>query len=267
MLASSDAPLDELVTDLEPRRHALLRHPVYAAIDSVPRLCAFMETHVFAVWDFMSLLKRLQRELTVIELPWRPPPSASLARFVNEVVLEEETDLGPNGPGSHLELYLDAMREVGASTEAFEGFLDRLVVAPSPDAALDHPDIAPAIRDFVSETLACARLASTVEVMAVFLFGREALLPAIYERLLPCCEVGGQKASTLRFYLERHIEIDGGSHGPIARRALGELAGDDPARWAAARRAAHRALDARYALWDRALERIAALPPGPASAL
>lgn len=230
---------------------------MYAAIDSVPRLRAFMETHVFAVWDFMSLLKRLQRDLTCLDLPWRPPPVASLARFVNEVVLEEESDLGPSGPCSHLELYLGAMREVGASTVAFERFLDRLATS-SPASALDHPDIAPAIRSFVGETMRCASHASTVEVMAVFLFGREALLPEIYERLLPCCEVDGQTATMLRFYLQRHIEVDGGSHGPIARRALTELAGDDAAAWTAATAAAHQALAARHALWDVALERVLA---------
>ena len=260
MSAKACHSFDELARELEPRRLRLLQHPVYAAIDSTPRLRAFMQTHVFAVWDFMSLLKRLQLDLTCVELPWRPPSAPSLARFVNEVVLEEETDIGPNGPCSHLELYLAAMREIGASTEAFERFLDRLATAPSPAAALEHPDIAPAIQGFVGETLGCARDASTLEVMAVFFFGREALLPAIYERLLPRCEVDGMTATTLRFYLERHIEIDGGSHGPVARRALAELAGDDTAAWVTAQAAAHRALAARHALWDGALERMRAAP-------
>lgn len=258
MPAEPPLSFDDLARDLEPRRRRLLDHAVYAAIDSLPRLRAFMETHVFAVWDFMSLVKRLQRDFTCVDLPWRPPRAPSLARFVNEVVLEEESDLGPSGPCSHLELYLGAMREVDASTKVFEEFLGRVTTSLSPADALDHPAIAPSIRSFVGETMRCASRASTVEVMAVFLFGRESLLPAIYERLLPRCEVGGQTAALLRFYLERHIEVDGGSHAPIARRALTELAGDDAAAWAAARDAAHRALDARHGLWDGALERVLA---------
>jgi DUF3050 family protein len=68
-----------------------------------------MQIHVLAVWDFMSLVKRLQSEVTVQRLPWMPPISAQIARFANEVVLGEESDLGPDKkPTSHFELYLSA---------------------------------------------------------------------------------------------------------------------------------------------------------------
>ena len=48
------------------------------------------------------------QELTCVRLPWRPRGDAQLRRFVNEIVLEEETDLMEDGVsyGSHLELYL-----------------------------------------------------------------------------------------------------------------------------------------------------------------
>ncbi len=219
-----------------------------------------MQTHVFAVWDFMSLLKRLQRDLTCTDIPWRPPASPSLARFVNEVVLAEESDIGPRGACSHLELYLDAMKEIGASSAVFERFLRDVATAPEPAAALAHPDIAPFIRRFVADTLSCAQHASTTEVMAVFLFGRETLLPEIYERLVPRCEVEGRPATALRFYLERHIDVDGDSHAPMAERALAELAGADEDAWAAAGAAARRALASRHALWDGALAHIETLP-------
>ena len=96
---------EQLRDALSPLRHALLNHPIYAEVDSLSRLREFMEMHVFAVWDFMSLVKRLQSQLTCNSLPWIPPVSARIARFTNEVVLGEESDLGPDEkPISHFEL-------------------------------------------------------------------------------------------------------------------------------------------------------------------
>jgi hypothetical protein len=60
-----------------------------------------------AVWDYMSLVKRLQSELTSNSLPWLPPKSARIARFTNEVVLGEETDLSPDGKNRTYTLIAD----------------------------------------------------------------------------------------------------------------------------------------------------------------
>jgi hypothetical protein len=91
-----------------------------------------MQIHVFAVWDFMSLVKRLQSEVTVQRLPWMPPANAEIARFANEVVLGEESDLGPDKkPASHFELYLRAMDEIGADTQVVRTFMQKIARGPS----------------------------------------------------------------------------------------------------------------------------------------
>jgi hypothetical protein len=104
-------------------RAKLLDHPIYGEVGSVADLRLFMEDHVFAVWDFMSLLKRLQQDITCTRVPWFPADSARAARLINDIVIGEETDVGPDGSYvSHLDLYLRAMADVGSSTEQFDTF-------------------------------------------------------------------------------------------------------------------------------------------------
>ena len=246
---------------IERHRQRLLQHRLYSEIDSIERLRLFMQVHVFAVWDFMSLAKRLQRELTCTELPWRPPRAPKLARFANEVILTEETDLDRDGtPSSHLELYLRAMAEVGASPAQFEYFLSQLEEGCSVAAALERARVPQFIRDFVNTTIETAIAAPTLSVMAAFLFGREDLIPEMFERLLPTCERQGLRVSSFDFYLRRHIELDGDEHGPIAREALTSVA-RTPRDWRRAERGAREALIARRRLWDGAC----ALMEAPAS--
>ena len=95
-------------------KRALAEHPLYAEIHSVRALQLFMERHIVCVWDFMALVKSLQRDLTCVRVPWVPPPDQEAARLINEIVLDEETDaLGEGRYPSHFDWYVEAMGEVG----------------------------------------------------------------------------------------------------------------------------------------------------------
>lgn len=160
-------------------------HPIFAEITSLSVLRRFMETHVFAVWDFMSLTKRLQQELTCTRLPWLPPRDPHAARLINEIVLGEESDDRLDaGHYSHFELYLDAMREVGASTTAVERFVARQQEGVSYDVALQSVDVDPAAAQFVRDTLRIALEAPGHSVAAAFLHGRESVIPTMFQRIL-----------------------------------------------------------------------------------
>jgi DUF3050 family protein len=242
---------EQLRKGIAPLRHALLHHQIYDEVDTLDRLRDFMQIHVFAVWDFMSLVKRLQSEVTVQSLPWTPPVSADVARFANEVVLGEETDLGPDKkPASHFELYLRAMDEIGADTAVVRGFMEKLARGEPWLVALKELGVPSGITEFVKETMQCAIHGSVVEVASYFFFGREDVIPDMFKRLLKLWDNGAVEVPYFAYYLKRHIELDGDNHGPWAREMLMTLAGQDESSWEQATCAAERAITSRIKLWD-----------------
>ena len=247
---SDPASLAALRAAISPVRGDLLAHPIYRVVDTLPRLRRFMGSHVFAVWDFMCLAKRLQRDLTSLDVLWRPPAHPSLARFINSVILGEESDVDPDGHAqSHMELYLSAMDEVGAPTAPARRFLSMIADGADVAVALAAAGAPPAARSFVAHTLRTVEHGTTIEVLSSFLFGREDLIPDMFSRLLPqWAEV--RSARGFAYYVERHIELDGDDHGPAGQRALVEVCGDNDDMWRAAGRAAQSAITARIALWD-----------------
>src|SRR6478736_7349132 len=165
-------------------RAKLLDHPIYAEVASVADLRRFMGDHVFAIWDFMSLLKRLQRDITCTRVPWFPAENARAARLINDIVIGEETDVGPDGSYvSHLDLYLRAMADVGASTRQFDTFRSMARVGSSVEAALVRTGVPPHVQAFVAHTMVLARSGSTEEVLAAFFYGREDIIPELFSRL------------------------------------------------------------------------------------
>lgn len=232
-------------------KSAVSKHPIFAEIDTPETLQRFMETHVFAVWDFMSLTKRLQQELTCIQLPWLPPQDSEAARLINEIVLGEETDDHPSGGHySHFELYLDAMREIGARTTAVEQFVSLQRKGTHYSTAMQAVEAGPAATQFVRDTLETALHAPAHCVAAAFLHGRESVIPQMFQRLLDDWDIGNDQAPTFRYYLKRHIEVDSEDHGPAAEKLLARLVGGDPQREQEAYHAAITAVQSRLELWD-----------------
>ena len=239
---------------VEPLRRVQM-HPVYAAIVTVGDLRVFMEHHVWAVWDFMNLVKAIQQRYTSVAVPWVPCGDARVRRFVNEIVLEEESDEHPvdeEGFCSHFELYVRSMAEVGARTEQVERFVAGLGAGAALSDALAASGCSRSIADFLTTTWLAVR-SSDDELLAAFAFGRELVIPVMFDRILT--ESGAlDDAGLLRHYLVRHVQLDGGSHGDMAEYLLSVACGDDPQRWARAEVSARRCLDARARLWDAVAE-------------
>jgi hypothetical protein len=247
---------------LEQKKTQLYRHPLFFDITSLGKLQHFMESHVFAVWDFMTLAKRLQRDLTSTQLPWLPPTDPKAARLINEIVLVEESDEHPGGGHcSHFELYREAMIEVGASTTPIDTFVNLQRQGVEALAALQQVAVLPGVARFVSRTLHIALTAPSHCVAAAFLHGRESVIPAMFQRLLRGSTVIRREAPTLSYYLNRHIDLDTKDHGPGAQQLLQRLIGAHPVRQRQADDSALDAVENRIALWDALRDSIQQVHP------
>ncbi|MGQ7860072.1 DUF3050 domain-containing protein [Pseudomonas sp. CBSPBW29] len=236
---------------LKQKKLQLHSHPLFLQINTLQQLHYFMESHVFAVWDFMTLTKRLQHDLTGMRLPWLPPTDPQAARLINEIVLGEESDAYPgHGHRSHFELYLEAMREVGANTATIERFVSLQRDGDDAETALQKIDIHPVVARFVRSTLQVALNAPTHCVAAAFLHGRESVIPSMFKRILESCEIAHRQAPTFCYYLNRHMEIDAEEHGPAAAQLLQRLILADPRREQQANSSALGAVESRLAFWD-----------------
>lgn len=256
MNVSISPALQALLRAVEPERDALLAHPVYTSIRSMEDLRRFMEIHVFAVWDFMALLKALQARLTCVAVPWLPTPDPEVRALVNAIVLGEESDVTPDGRHrSHFELYRNAMISAGADTAPIDQMLDSLRKGVPWREALAACSLPGGVRQFVRYSLETAESGAPHVVAAVFTFGREDVIPDMFTRLIgDLQERFPEPLADFQYYLQRHIDLDGDDHGPMSLRMMEHVCGNDPQAWQEATEAALQSLALRRGLWDAVLE-------------
>ena len=245
------------MTDIDIKlREKLDSHPIFHSLQTLGDLRIFMEHHVFAVWDFMSLLKELQRRICPHGSPWMPNQNSNTARLVNEIVLEEESDVAsPNLPhqyASHFEIYLNSMKEVGASTKIIENFIQD-VSKYGVDQAMESEAVPSPVQKFMLSTFDTINHGSTHQIAASFANGRENLVPLMFLRILDSCKVDKEQAPLFHYYLERHAHLDGEQHGPMAEQLLDSLTGGDSLKEKEAAEAARKSVEARIELWDGVL--------------
>lgn len=252
MTAKTSQRLSALQEAIAPLREELIHHPVYQQVNSIDKLRLFMEHHVYAVWDFMSLLKSLQKHLTCTDVPWVPRGNAATRYLINEIVTGEESDVDMDGVRiSHFELYLNAMKQAGAHTATIEKMVADIIAGHTVQDALKTAGVNEAVQQFVSNTFETIATSAPHLMAAVFTFGREDLIPGMFISFVK--ELNAQKAvdvSVFQYYLERHIEVDGDHHSHLAYEMTEQLCGDDETKWAEATMYVQAALRARIALWN-----------------
>lgn len=250
-------------SELADARAAIVDHPLYAQIRSAHDLRIFMQHHVFAVWDFMSLLKGLQQQLTCVQTPWVPVGNANTRFLINEIVVGEESDVDAHGKRtSHFEMYLEAMKQCGANVSSIQSLIAQLNEGKSVNEALKAGGAPQSVCDFVNYTFEVIRSGKPHVMAAVFTFGREDLIPDMFlamVRDLSTSEAG--KFEGFKYYLERHIEVDGDHHSHLALEMTQELCGGDTDKWQEALEASRTSLHMRKHLWDGCLKAIEAASP------
>jgi hypothetical protein len=239
----------ELLDQVAAARERVVSHPLYDSLRTHSAIVTFMEHHVFAVWDFMALLKSLQRRLTCTTVPWVPTGSTDSRRLINEIVLAEESDELGHKYISHFEWYIAAMAQAGADHSVIDKFIELIRAGrPVPDA-LNSARVRRSAAEFVNATWGLVVSARVHCQAAAFTFGREDLIPDMFTRVVAVNQERGG-LETFIDYLERHIEVDGEAHTPMAMQMLADLCGDDKTKWRDCTQTVKAALDARTRLWD-----------------
>jgi len=251
--------IDYIQDKINDQREKLLKHKLYSNIETIKDLQIFTENHIYAVWDFMSLLKALQIKLTCTKTPWIPNSNSQTAYLINEIVLAEETDINQAGERkSHYELYLDAMIDIGARTEKPVKIINEIANSEDIFNTIDNINIHPNIREFLNFTFSVIKEGKPHEIAAIFTFGRENLIPNMFNEILREFEknVTQGDISKLIYYFERHIELDEDEHGPMALEMVSMLAENDPKKWNEIESISIQALEKRILLWDAINEQI-----------
>ena len=250
--------IDKIRKTIEPLRQQIINHKVYSSIKDIDDLKLFMQYHVYAVWDFMSLLKTLQNNLTCTSVPWFPYGSADTRYLINEIVVGEESDLDLQGVRmSHFELYLDAMKQCGAATTAIETFTEVLKSTGNFNAAYAASETPKEAKDFVEFTFGIIGSGKDYLQSAIFTFGREDLIPGMFISIVNDMHQNfPDSVSVFKYYLERHIEVDGDHHSHLALQMTSNLCGTNAECWEEAEKATIDSLQKRIDLWDGAYRQI-----------
>ena len=242
--------IEHIQKEIESLRQELKSHRLYEQLETIEDIKIFTQDHVFAVWDFMSLLKALQIELTCVSIPWVPRKKGKLTQFINEIALAEESDVDLSGESkSHFEMYLDAMGRMGSDTQKIEIFMSKITQNMPVSEALDFAEVPDAVKNFVKVTFDTIYSNDAHKIASAFTFGREDLIPDMFIEII---QQTHEQASFKDFlyYLNRHVELDGDSHGPLSLEMIVELCGDDQQKWSEVLATAKASLEVRISLWD-----------------
>ena len=254
---NNNSNIKRISENLSDLRNILKSHDLYKSLHSLEDVKIFMKNHIFAVWDFMSLLKSIQNQLTCTSVPWIPTRNPVLTQFINEIVLGEESDFNEvNEPKSHFEMYLEAMDQINAEKTEIKFLINNIKSGKNIEHSIESLNIHDAVKNFVQYSFEIIRTKQIHKIASAFTFGREDIIPDMFIAIINEVDPDNTKYPKLKYYFDRHIEIDGDLHGPLSHKMLIELCGDDQKKWDEVYIVGKTSLENRVRLWDAVLDQI-----------
>ena len=172
--------------------------------------------------------------------------------MINEIVWGEETDINKEGvPLSHFEMYLEAMNEIKADIKPIEGFCKEVNDLDSVDEHISNSSISPEIKSFLKFSFNTIKGWKAHEIAAAFTFGREEIIPDMFLQIIKKTEQSKKiSLNKINYYLQRHIDLDGDEHGPLAHEMISSLCQNDAKKWKEVIKISKEALKHRISLWS-----------------
>ena len=215
--------VQKLKKKLKEKENILYNHNIYSKTNNLEQLQIFMENHIYAVWDFMLLVKYLQRKLTSVELIWKPTKYRISRHYINEIILNEESDLINSSYISHFELYKIAMIEINANTSSIDKFINEVT---EENYVSIISKLNQGLCNFLFDTFESITEKDLYHNIGYFYYGRENPIPQMFSRIIKnICS--NYNCTHMKLYLERHITMDGDIHGPITKIVINELIFDN----------------------------------------
>jgi len=160
---------------------------------------------------------------------------------------------------SHFELYLDAMNQCGADTSKIEIFISELDKSVDFNTSFIKSQTPKEAIDFVNFTFKIINSNKSYLQSAIFTFGREDLIPGMFISIINEIHKNfPTEISIFKYYIERHIEVDGDHHSQLALQMTANLCGNNEQFWKEAEEAVIQSLKRRIELWDGVYNQILA---------
>jgi hypothetical protein len=178
-----------------------------------------------------------------------------LTSFINEIVLSEESDyIEGIGYVSHFEIYLEAMKEIGADSSKILELIDCINREGSAYDGINNLDILDEVKDFIKFDLDTALSEDLPKIVGSFTLGREKVIPNMFEHIVQSV-ANANATNKFTTYLSRHIDIDGDRHGPLSSKLLDKLCSSDK-NLEVAYQAGIDSLNLRLKVWDKISDNI-----------
>ena len=163
-------PENKIKSNLDEKVTAVENHSVFEALESHYDIRRFLESHAYAVWDFMTLLEAFQNPDGDTQ-PWDPPVGYQFADdFVHRVGFRE----GDSGrPRPHFDEYYSAMELLDADTDGIRILLEAIEDGRSADRALSMANPPVEARQHVQTTLDIAQTGDPTRIAGAILARRD----------------------------------------------------------------------------------------------